>query len=180
MMGGSFQQSKSARTRWYFTLLAVPTRSTQHHDCPFPSMASSQGAAQEAPMTLVDVARRLPLFIQEFVGEGVVAMKDYVHNVTREYFQNNSGVERTIVLAPPEILTPPGNKAVTVAERVVLACSVGGDPPPKVVWLKNGRPVKLSDRIRQLNTGSLVIYDFTVLSYLKFYDKLLKGFIGED
>ncbi|XP_052223830.1 protein sax-3-like [Dreissena polymorpha] len=88
-------------------------------------------------------------------------MKDYVHNVTREYFQNNSGVERTIVLAPPEILTPPGNKAVTVAERVVLACSVGGDPPPKVVWLKNGRPVKLSDRIRQLNTGSLVIYDFT-------------------
>ncbi|KAH3791376.1 hypothetical protein DPMN_144860, partial [Dreissena polymorpha] len=65
------------------------------------------------------------------------------------------------VKVPPEILTPPGNKAVTVAERVVLACSVGGDPPPKVVWLKNGRPVKLSDRIRQLNNGSLVIYDST-------------------
>ncbi|KAH3792883.1 hypothetical protein DPMN_146384 [Dreissena polymorpha] len=120
-------------------------------------------------------------FIQEFVGEGVVAMKDYVQNVTREYFQNNSGVERTIVLAPPEILTPPGNKAVTVAERVVLACSVGGDPPPKVVWLKNGSPVKLSDRIRQLNTGSLVINDSTVLcttlkyrGYSKVYYNVLR------
>ncbi|XP_052222567.1 anaphase-promoting complex subunit 5-like isoform X3 [Dreissena polymorpha] len=36
--------------------------------------------------------------LQEFVGEGVGAMKDYVQNVMRDYFQNNSGVERTSVL----------------------------------------------------------------------------------
>ena len=72
-----------------------------------------------------------------------------------------------IFTVPPEILTPPGNKAVTVAERVVLTCSVGGDPAPEVMWLKNGRPVTLSERIRQLSNGSLVIYRSTVSSYYK-------------
>lgn len=67
---------------------------------------------------------------------------------------------------PPEILSSPGNKAVTVAERVVLTCSVGGDPPPKVIWTKNGRPVQLSERIRQLDNGSLVIIDSTVRHFL--------------
>ncbi|WAR30600.1 HMCN1-like protein [Mya arenaria] len=65
------------------------------------------------------------------------------------------------VKVPPEILTPPGNKAVTIAERVVLACSVGGDPPPEVMWLKDGRQVQLSERIRKLSNGSLVIYRST-------------------
>ena len=51
---------------------------------------------------------------------------------------------------------------MTVAERVVLTCSVGGDPPPRVIWMKNGRQVQLSERIRQLDNGSLVIIDSTV------------------
>ena len=65
-------------------------------------------------------------------------------------------------LVPPEILAPPGNKAITIAEKVVLECSVSGDPPPEVFWMKNGRPVELSERIKQLNNGSLVIYQSTV------------------
>lgn len=67
-----------------------------------------------------------------------------------------------LFLVPAEILTPPGNKAVTIAERVILTCSVGGDPPPEVIWMKNGRPVRLSSRIQQLSNGSLVIFDSTV------------------
>lgn len=63
---------------------------------------------------------------------------------------------------PPEILAGPGNKAITIAEKVVLECSVSGDPPPEVIWLKNGRPVQLSSRIQQLINGSLVIYQSTV------------------
>ena len=63
---------------------------------------------------------------------------------------------------PPEILTGPGNKAITIAEKVILECSVSGDPQPEVLWLKNGQPVELSERIQQLSNGSLVIYQSTV------------------
>ncbi|KAL4218919.1 Hemicentin-1 [Mactra antiquata] len=66
-----------------------------------------------------------------------------------------------VVKVPPEILAPPGNKAVIIAEKAVLTCSVGGDPQPEIMWLKNGRPVQLSDRIQQLSNGSLVIYQST-------------------
>ena len=65
-------------------------------------------------------------------------------------------------IVPPEILASPGNRAVTVAEKVILTCSVGGDPPPEVIWMKNERPVRLSERIQQLSNGSLVIFDSTV------------------
>ena len=60
------------------------------------------------------------------------------------------------------MLVPPGNKAVKIAEKVVLECSVGGDPIPEILWTKNGRAVELSGRIQQLSNGSLVIYDSTV------------------
>ena len=63
---------------------------------------------------------------------------------------------------PPRVLIPPGNHAVSLAERVVLSCSVGGDPAPNILWTKNGRPVPLDGRIQQLGNGSLVIYDSNV------------------
>ena len=68
---------------------------------------------------------------------------------------------------PPEILTPPRDKSVSIAERVILPCQVGGDPRPEVIWMKNGRPVQLSDRIQQLENDSLVIYRSTVSNKLK-------------
>ncbi|XP_060552023.1 hemicentin-1-like isoform X2 [Ruditapes philippinarum] len=95
-----------------------------------------------------------------------------VHNVRREdagvytcLAQNPAGQAEVntmvTVKVPPEILASPGNRAVTIAERVILTCSVGGDPPPEVIWMKNERPVRLSDRIKQLKNGSLVIFDST-------------------
>ncbi len=69
---------------------------------------------------------------------------------------------RLIISVPPQVLIPPGNHAVTLAQRVILSCSVGGDPAPTIIWTKNGRPVILDHRIQQLQNGSLVIYDSTV------------------
>ncbi|XP_067662288.1 hemicentin-1-like isoform X1 [Haliotis asinina] len=77
---------------------------------------------------------------------------------------NNQQVTATanvVVKVPPRMLVPPGNKAVKIAEKVVLECSVGGDPIPEILWTKNGRAVELSHRIQQLSNGSLVIYDST-------------------
>ena len=51
---------------------------------------------------------------------------------------------------------------MSLQERVILDCSVRGDPPPKITWTKNGREVILDDRVQQLNNGSLVIYDLAV------------------
>ncbi|XP_012942941.1 hemicentin-1 [Aplysia californica] len=68
---------------------------------------------------------------------------------------------RVIVKVPPRVLVPPSDWAVRIAEKVVLDCSVGGDPAPEILWTKNSRPVKLGDRIRQLSNGSLIIYDLT-------------------
>lgn len=60
------------------------------------------------------------------------------------------------------MIVPPGDWAVRIAEKVVLDCSVGGDPAPEILWTKNSKPVALNNRIQQLSNGSLVIYDLTV------------------
>ena len=63
---------------------------------------------------------------------------------------------------PPQVSVPESDATVSVADQVMLTCSVGGDPIPDIRWTKNGRPVELSERIVQLLNGSLVIYDSTV------------------
>ncbi|XP_059151468.1 hemicentin-1-like [Physella acuta] len=68
---------------------------------------------------------------------------------------------RVIIKVPPRVIVPPLDWAVKIAEKVVLDCSVGGDPAPEIVWTKNSRPVELGDRIQQLENGSLIIYDAT-------------------
>ncbi|NXL89730.1 HMCN1 protein, partial [Alectura lathami] len=42
--------------------------------------------------------------------------------------------------------------------NAVLNCEVRGDPPPTIQWSKKGVGVPISNRIRQLNNGSLAIY----------------------
>ncbi|CAH1786157.1 unnamed protein product, partial [Owenia fusiformis] len=77
--------------------------------------------------------------------------------------ENPAGKTRAVagvqVKVPPKVLVPPGNRAVTIAQRVILTCTVQGDPPPKITWLKNGRTVQLDNRIQQMENGSLVIYE---------------------
>ena len=63
---------------------------------------------------------------------------------------------------PPRVIVPPGDWAVRIAEKVLLNCTVSGDPLPQIIWTKNGRPVALNDRIQKLDNGSLVIFDLLV------------------
>uniref|UniRef100_A0A8C3J6R6 Hemicentin-1 n=1 Tax=Calidris pygmaea TaxID=425635 RepID=A0A8C3J6R6_9CHAR len=42
--------------------------------------------------------------------------------------------------------------------NAMLNCEVRGDPPPTIQWSKKGVGVQISNRIRQLNNGSLAIY----------------------
>ena len=60
------------------------------------------------------------------------------------------------------MLVPPVDQAVRIADKVIVDCSVTGDPVPEILWTKNGRPLQLSERIRQLSNGSLVIYNLLV------------------
>ncbi|XP_078604169.1 hemicentin-1-like isoform X2 [Branchiostoma floridae x Branchiostoma japonicum] len=78
----------------------------------------------------------------------------------------NTAGRRKVVAAvkvnlPPRVLQKPESKAVTVAGKVVLTCSVSGDPPPSIRWLKAGEFVQSSNRIRLLENGSLAIYGAT-------------------
>ncbi|XP_078687492.1 hemicentin-1-like isoform X2 [Branchiostoma floridae x Branchiostoma belcheri] len=75
--------------------------------------------------------------------------------------ENTAGRRRVVaavkVNIPPRVVKRPESKAVTVAGKVVLTCSVSGDPPPRIRWLKSGEFVKSSNRIQLLKNGSLVI-----------------------
>uniref|UniRef100_A0A8C4UE85 Hemicentin-1 n=1 Tax=Falco tinnunculus TaxID=100819 RepID=A0A8C4UE85_FALTI len=42
--------------------------------------------------------------------------------------------------------------------NAMLNCEVRGDPPPTIQWSKKGVGIQISNRIRQLNNGSLAIY----------------------
>uniref|UniRef100_A0A8B9BNN6 Hemicentin 1 n=1 Tax=Anser brachyrhynchus TaxID=132585 RepID=A0A8B9BNN6_9AVES len=42
--------------------------------------------------------------------------------------------------------------------NAMLNCEVRGDPPPTIQWSKKGVDVQISNRIQQLNNGSLAIY----------------------
>ncbi|XP_068809626.1 hemicentin-1 isoform X3 [Struthio camelus] len=42
--------------------------------------------------------------------------------------------------------------------NAMLNCEVRGDPPPTIQWSRKGAGVQISNRIRQLNNGSLAIY----------------------
>ncbi|XP_055516059.1 hemicentin-1-like [Leucoraja erinacea] len=42
--------------------------------------------------------------------------------------------------------------------NVILSCDARGDPVPSINWNKDGSPLTVSNRIRQMNNGSLAIY----------------------
>nr|XP_054608122.1 hemicentin-1 isoform X2 [Nothobranchius furzeri] len=53
---------------------------------------------------------------------------------------------------------PHSNRIEPLGGNAVLSCEVRGDPPPTIRWSKNRINVLISNRIRQLNNGSLAIY----------------------
>ncbi|XP_029473326.1 LOW QUALITY PROTEIN: hemicentin-1 [Rhinatrema bivittatum] len=50
------------------------------------------------------------------------------------------------------------NRIEPLGGNAILNCEVQGDPPPMIQWSKKGVGIQISNRIRQLNNGSLAIY----------------------
>lgn len=57
------------------------------------------------------------------------------------------------------------NNIEPLGGNAILNCEVRGDPLPTIQWSKKGVNVRISNRIRQLENGSLAIYG-TVVVYL--------------
>lgn len=54
------------------------------------------------------------------------------------------------------------NRIEPLGGNAILNCEVRGDPLPTIRWSKNGIHINISNRIRQLNNGSLAIYGTVV------------------
>lgn len=54
------------------------------------------------------------------------------------------------------------NRIEPLGGNAILSCEVQGDPPPTIQWSKNGVNIQISNRIRQLDNGSLAIYGTVV------------------
>lgn len=54
------------------------------------------------------------------------------------------------------------NRVEPLGGNAILNCEVRGDPLPKIQWSKNGINIQISNRIRQLDNGSLAIYGTAV------------------
>lgn len=57
------------------------------------------------------------------------------------------------------------NHIESLGGNAILNCEVRGDPLPTIQWSKKGVNVRVNNRIRQLDNGSLAIYG-TVVLYL--------------
>ncbi|XP_036354448.1 hemicentin-1-like isoform X2 [Octopus sinensis] len=67
------------------------------------------------------------------------------------------------VKVPPQILFPPESQVISEAKNVILSCSVDGDPPPRILWMKNSQPIELNHRIHEFGNGTLIISNTTSL-----------------
>lgn len=54
------------------------------------------------------------------------------------------------------------NRIEPLGGNAILNCEVRGDPLPTIQWSKNGINIQISNRIRQLDNGSLAIYGTVV------------------
>lgn len=59
------------------------------------------------------------------------------------------------------------NRIEPLGGNAILNCEVRGDPLPTIQWSKNGVNIKINNRIRQLDNGSLAIYGTVVGKYLR-------------
>lgn len=57
---------------------------------------------------------------------------------------------------------PHSNRIEPLGGNAILNCEVRGDPLPTIQWSKSGINIQISNRIRQLDNGSLAIYGTVV------------------
>lgn len=65
------------------------------------------------------------------------------------------------------------NRIEPLGGNAILNCEVRGDPLPTIRWSKNGINIKISNRIRQMDNGSLAIYGTVVGKHMRLEIKSL-------
>lgn len=61
---------------------------------------------------------------------------------------NNSITEKKLPPGFPVITSPPASKAVEVGHNAVLHCTVTGDPPPTIMWIRDFLPLDINSNER--------------------------------
>ncbi len=64
------------------------------------------------------------------------------------------------------------NRIEPLGGNAILNCEVRGDPLPTIQWSKKGINVQISNRIRQLDNGSLAIYGTVVKIHSKLQSQI--------
>lgn len=63
---------------------------------------------------------------------------------------------RTTDKEAPQILEPLRNMVIREGESVVLSTQIVGNPPPKVTWYKDGKPIKNAKSEKDIHTLTLI------------------------
>ncbi|KAM9765062.1 immunoglobulin superfamily DCC subclass member 4 isoform 2-T2 [Menidia menidia] len=73
---------------------------------------------------------------------------------TREFVDASAELH---VRAPPVIIQPPETVSLSRGNTARFVCNSSGEPPPVLLWLKNGRPIKSFRRMKTQSPGVLII-----------------------
>lgn len=65
------------------------------------------------------------------------------------------------VAEPPYFNITPASISFPPARTVRLDCQAHGTPPPKLVWLKNGKLLETVGRIKMQSSGLVLSHSFT-------------------
>ncbi|XP_063046038.1 immunoglobulin superfamily DCC subclass member 4 [Engraulis encrasicolus] len=74
--------------------------------------------------------------------------------MTREFV---SALAELRVLSPPVILQPPEPVSLSRGNTARFVCNSSGEPPPALLWLRNGQPVQANGRVKTQSAGVLLI-----------------------
>lgn len=84
------------------------------------------------------------------------------------------------VLEMPSFVKPMENKEITAGEPIVLECKATGSPKPTLTWLKDGGPLKVTDRHFFTAEDQLMIIVDTTLSDAGVYECLMNNSLGTE
>lgn len=84
------------------------------------------------------------------------------------------------VLEMPSFVKPMENKEITAGEPIVLECMASGSPKPTLTWLKDGGPLKATDRHFFTAEDQLMIIMDTTLSDAGTYECLMNNSLGSE
>lgn len=98
--------------------------------------------------------------------------------------QNAAGVmianATLTVLEIPTFVKPMENKEITAGEPIVLECMAGGSPRPTLTWLKDGGPLKATERHFFTAEDQLMVIVGTTLSDAGRYECLMNNSLGTE